>query len=232
MTIDAETLMAYADGELDMISAKRVEKAIAADPALAEQVEKHRQLRAMLSGAFDPIASAPVPGQLEAMIRESAKFTPIETAKKPVIATHWWRNAGAIAAALVVGVMVGQMVRPGSEIAANGSSVMASGTVAKALEGQLAATQGDAPVRMLVSFRNADKQYCRAFETKAQTGIACREAEGWQVRLLRSDGATQKSEFRQAGSLDIIAEAQELAVGEPLDAAGEAAAKAMGWRTQ
>ena len=32
MTIDPETLMAYADGELDPLTARRVEKAIAADP--------------------------------------------------------------------------------------------------------------------------------------------------------------------------------------------------------
>lgn len=230
MTIDAETLMAYADGELDMISAKRVEKAIEADPALGEQVEQHRRLRAALKGAFDPVMARPVPETLEAMIRDSAKVTAIETARKPAIATHWWRNAGAVAAALVVGVMVGQLVRPVSEITADGTSVMASGSVLQALDGQLASTQGDAPVRMLVTFENAEKQYCRAFETRAQTGIACREAEGWQIRLLRSDGEAQKSQYRQAGSLDVIAEAQELAVGEPLDAEGEAAARAKGWK--
>ena len=45
MTIEPELLMAYADDALDPLTAKRVERAIAADPALAEEVARHRRLR-------------------------------------------------------------------------------------------------------------------------------------------------------------------------------------------
>ena len=61
MTIDRETLMAYADGELDLLAARRVEQAIAADPSLAEQVERHRALTASLRAAFSVVGQAPVP---------------------------------------------------------------------------------------------------------------------------------------------------------------------------
>ena len=65
MNIDAQTLMAYADGELDPLAAKRVERAIAADPALAVEVEQHRALRARLIADYAPIAAEPrrVPGE-------------------------------------------------------------------------------------------------------------------------------------------------------------------------
>ncbi|MDF7777161.1 anti-sigma factor [Sphingomonas sp. AOB5] len=227
MSIDSEMLMAYADGELDMISAKRVEKAIAADPSLGEQVEQHRKLRAMLKGAFDPVEAAPVPDRLAAMLKESAKVVPIETARKPAISFHWWRNAGAVAAALVVGVMVGQFAMPSG---GSSTQAMASAEVSRALDGQLASTQGDAAVKILVSFQSADKSYCRAFDAGAQAGIACRSDQGWELRQLRTTSDAQKTEYRQAGSSEILAAAQEMMSGDPLDAAGEAAAKAKGWK--
>ncbi len=51
----------------------RVEKAIAADPALLAQVDQHRALAASLRAAFEPVAAAPVPPGVETMLRDSAK---------------------------------------------------------------------------------------------------------------------------------------------------------------
>jgi anti-sigma factor RsiW len=68
MTVDTETLIAYIDGELDAVTAKRVERAIEADPALRAEMEQHRALTQSLHGAFAPIAQAPVPEDRKSVV--------------------------------------------------------------------------------------------------------------------------------------------------------------------
>lgn len=245
MTIEPEMLMAYADGELDAVTAKRVEKAIAADPALAEQVKKHRALKAKLRAHFDPLAAEPAPDRLAAMLRPPAKVLDMGAARqareareaarekvaKPVAANaNWWRNAGAVAAALVIGVALGVTSRSGlsggGSIAAEGSQLVAQGEMARALDTQLASKDG----LVRLSFRNNEGQYCRVFEAGQQSGVACRQTEGWAIRNYRADGAAATGEYRQAGSAVVMAAAQEMMTGEPLDAAAEKDAVAKGWR--
>ena len=237
MSIDGETLMAYADGELDAVTAKRVEKAIAADPALAAEVERHRALRARLRAHFDQVAALPLPDALTAGLRDSAKVVDLAAAREARAparaAPRWW--GGAVAAALVLGVVLGQSLQPGGggDFTARGNQLVASGGVARALDGQLASNQPtNAPVKMLVSFRDAQGTYCRAFQGAAQGGIACREGSAWHVRALRAANPTQNAEYRQAGSeaSALLADAQAMMAGEALDAGQESAAAAKGWR--
>ena len=229
--ITPEMLMAYADGELDAVTAKRVEKAMAADPAMAERVEQHRALRAKLRAHFDPVAAEPAPDRFAAMLRPSAKVVDLGAARaarrpRPPV-SHWWRNVGAVAAALVLGVALGVTSRGGGgDFAGEGGQLVASGSVAEALDTQLASKDG--AVRL--SFRSTDGRYCRVFETAAQAGVACKDGGAWQIRQLRSSGPAGKSEYRQAGSTAVMADAQEMMAGQALDAAAEKAAIAKGWR--
>ncbi len=64
MSISDETLMAYADGELEPAQRAEVEAAMAADPKVAERVERHRALRRKLNAAFDPVLLETVPHAL------------------------------------------------------------------------------------------------------------------------------------------------------------------------
>ena len=58
---DDEEFYAWLDGQLDAAAAAAVAERVAADPALTHLAEQHRALGAALRGAFDPIASSPVP---------------------------------------------------------------------------------------------------------------------------------------------------------------------------
>jgi hypothetical protein len=243
--ITPETLMAYADGELDPVSAKRVEKAVAADPALAEQVEKHRALKATLRAHFDPLAAEPAPDRFAAMIRKPAEVVELRTVRearkakaevrakaRPVAAnSNWWRYAGGVAAALVFGVVLGVTSRPdmggqGASFATKGGQLAAQGEMARALDSQLASKDGF--VRL--SFRNRDGEFCRVFDAGGRSGVACRDTEGWAIRSYRADGPATKTEYRQAGSAAAMADAQDMMEGAPLDAAAEKAAMGKGWR--
>ena len=228
MSITPEMLMAYADGELGPIEAKRVERAIAADPALAVEVERHRALGARLRGAFDPVAG--VPPTVEAMLRDAAKVTPLPIRAIRPSATSKW--IGAIAASLIIGLFVGQTLpRMAGEsgIALEAGQMVARGDVARALDTQLASTQAlDAPVRIGLTFRDAGGDLCRTFEQGAVGGIACATGEDWRLARLYGGVEAQSTEFRQAGSASaaMMADAQAMMAGDPLDAAGEAAALA------
>ena len=54
MKYDDETLMAFADGELDEARRAEIAAALDQDPSLAQRVERHRALRARVVDAFGP----------------------------------------------------------------------------------------------------------------------------------------------------------------------------------
>lgn len=225
MTIDPETLMAYADGELNPLEAKRVERAIAEDPALAEQVARHRGLRAALGGHFAPVAEEPVPDRLSAMLRN--KVVDLPRRPRP---PAWLRWSGAIAASLVLGLAIGHGWQDRGMVRSESGQLYAAGTLATALDRQLAASQG--PIRTPVSFRDTAGRYCRIFTSNTADGIACRDARGWALRQTRGGSGAAETDYAQAGSADpgLMAAAQEMMTGDPLDASAEADARAVGWR--
>ena len=55
MNYDDETLMAFADGELDELLSAEIASAMERDPALARRVERHRALRAQVAGAYSTV---------------------------------------------------------------------------------------------------------------------------------------------------------------------------------
>ncbi len=218
MTIEPETLMAYADGELGPIEAGRVERAIAADPALAAEVERHRRLTAQLRGAFAPVADAPVPPTIAALLADSAKVVPLPS-RRSRIPIGW---GGAIAATLCVGLFGGTLIPRGG--IALGDDGAIGGEIAQALGTQLASTQGaDASVRIGVSFRDRQDALCRTFERGQVAGIACARGGRWQLQRAYGGIERQETQYRQAGSTTaaMMADVQAMAAGEPLDAAEE-----------
>ena len=226
MTIEPEMLMAYADGELDPLNAKRVERAIAGDPALAREVERHRALRQRISDSFAPIADEQVPDRLAALLKSNVVDLPAAKTR-PIL--RRWREAAALAACLVLGLLVG-MGMPHGPVSAGAGGLYASGSLAAALDHQ--AGGADGAVKVAVSFRDKQGSYCRVFSSSAADGIACRDASGWALRRTQQGSPTQHGDYAQAGSPDpdLMAAAQDMMAGEPLDAKAEAAARGASWR--
>ena len=226
--IDEAMLIALVDGELDEVNRRRVERAVADDPALAQRLAQHRALRETLSGHYRPVAEEPVPDRFRALLTESETVVPMT---RPVRRWGGWAMGGAIAASLVLGLAVGRF--SGGEtgpIGMQGGTLMAQGELARALDGQLASAQDGATVRMELSFRRKGGGWCRSFDG-AVAGVACRQDDGWQVQQILP-GMTQGSDYRQASSADarLMATVDALIDGAPVDAAGEKAAQAKGWR--
>ena len=138
MTISPEQLAAYADGELDDLTAARVRRAVEADPALASDLARQAALRNLLAARFDPVLAQPVPERLMAPIEAADKvvsLSDVRAARQSLWQRPQVRFAAgsAIAATLVIAVLVG---RP-----ASAPTGYADGQLAAALDGDRKSTR-------------------------------------------------------------------------------------------
>jgi hypothetical protein len=244
MTYSDETLMAYADGELEPAERAAIERAMQEDTAIAEAVARHRALRQDIAAAFAGILDEPVPARLQPAAAPAAPVVSLDaaraaraaqaaTAPAPARRRWSWPEWGALAAMLMVGVLVGKVVPQGSQpvIAGNGNQVVAQGELASALDRQVGGKDAGA-VRVGVSFAAHDGGYCRSFVMGSSAGLACREGGQWRIPVMAETGEKGQGAYRQAGTelppavLDAI---DARIAGKALDAAGEEAARARGW---
>ena len=260
MTISDETLMAFADGELDDAARAAVELALRTDPQLAKRVAEHRALRQRIQAAYSAELSEPVPERLlsaatrqadasgtnvvnlqdardamarDAIARDTARARPLRT---------WWRPAGSIAASLIIGLGLGYgRWHQSAPLTRNaGGALVASGQLAQGLSQQLAADgSAAAAVQIGISFLARSGDYCRTFVLSgaiSPAGVACHHGQEWQILTLSQSAASGSATagYRTAASEmspAILQAVQELISGEPLDATAEAAARSKGWNS-
>jgi len=209
--ITDEKLAAFVDGELDSEEHAAVERALAEDPRLAEQVAKMRALDQRLR-SLDAILDESVPERFETLLKanspdestaESAQVVDIAARRKRPEPKQpsWWQRAGALAAAVVVGVLIG---RGGQEspdttlFATSEDGLKAAGMLANALESE--ASDANQSVGAILSFRDRDGRYCRSFVANNDSGIACRSSERWDIELLTGRPPAAGGDFRPAAS--------------------------------
>ncbi|HEV7605735.1 MAG TPA: hypothetical protein VGO61_00215 [Steroidobacteraceae bacterium] len=247
MNYDDETLMAYADGELDAVQRAQIAAAIENDVELAKRVEQQRALRSRLAGAFAKVLDEPVPERLENAARAGAAPAagprrgkvlqfPARAGRAP--GPPWSaREWTAMAASLVLGVLLSwRLSAPAdsSPVVAGKDALLARGELARALESQLASEQrGEEPVLIGLTFKARDGNFCRSFVMHATrtTGLACRVGSDWQVAATDSSAAPQ-GDLQQASSAltpAILRVIEARADGPALDAAAEQSARLSGW---
>jgi hypothetical protein len=253
MTISDETLMAYADGELDAAARAAVELAMREDPQIEKRVAAHRTLRRKVQAAYSAELSEGIPERLLTAARAAtsthgSKVVNLQHARaamersrsraRPLPAQ--WRTAGTIAASVIAGVGLGFFMWGHTEsplVRSADGALVARGQLAKALSNQLAADQSrSSAVQIGVSFRAKSGDYCRTFALSgavSPSGLACRHGEQWQVQALTQEpGTVSGSDYRTAGSAmsaTILKSVEGQIAGEPLDQAGERAARQRGW---
>ena len=244
MKFSEETLMAYADNELDVQTRTAVEEAMATDPEIARRVAQHKALRGKVRLAFDNVVDEPTPQRLidaargVPSVRREGNVIPLRRKAPPPRA---WPQWASIAASLVVGVIIGQAMLRGSGsnlVTSRDGQLLANSVLSHALSEQLSSTQTDqSPVRMGVSFKSKTGAYCRTFTTHESTtlaGLACRDHDDWRVQVLAQTTATPDTgtAYRQASSAipkSVLQAVDDTIAGEPLDAATETAAREKNW---
>lgn len=251
MTYDDEILMAYADGELDETQRADISAAVEKDPELARRVERHRAMRARVTGAFARVLDQPLPEKLITAARGADAATVASATRRrgevlqfpsraSVPQTRRWgvREWGAMAASVVLGVLVSwQWLAPQEPyLSPRDGALVASGGLATALDGQLASTQrDDDAVQIGVSFRSRAGEFCRSFALReaGTAGLACRDGDEWRISVTATT-AEASGGMRQASAAApaVLKEIEARISGEPLDAAGEKDALAGGWKKQ
>jgi hypothetical protein len=254
MRIPDETLMAFADGELDGAARAAVEAAMREDPEIDKRVAEHRALRRRVEQAYAAELSEPVPERLMLAVNRA----PVSSGNSVVDlnsvrdsrarasagapAGKWWRQPlGAIAASMIIGFGLGYGARHQSSsplIRGAGGAVVAGADLAQALSHQLTAEQSPAAaVKIGVSFLAKTGDYCRTFSfsgAASPSGLACHHGQEWQIEALsRPIGAAENSApYRTAGSEmppAILKAVEDQISGEPLDPAAETAARNAEW---
>jgi hypothetical protein len=176
-TISDEELVAFADGALEPSRAAALAERVAADPALARQVQALRESRQLLAAALGPVADEPIPQHLLAAARGPAPARRLPP--------RW-----AIAASGTLLVAAGLALWPasGERLALGPAGPGLADALAGAPSGAERPLAGGA--LRLVASHEAAGALCREFAWTAAServgGLACRGAAGWQVELLRA----------------------------------------------
>ncbi|HVZ98768.1 MAG TPA: NepR family anti-sigma factor [Caulobacterales bacterium] len=240
MEISDETLMAYVDGELPSLEAKRVAEAVQSDAELAARVQRFRNVRHALKRAYDSVLSEPVPDRLRALLHD------VEVSEKPADVVDLSarrerrfsfsaRALGALAACIVGGVLVGRLSTPDPMFISDGWRLRAGPALTRVLDARLAGApeNADAALRVGVSFLAQNGEYCRTFEARAEggvSGLACRDADAWSVRVATANSGAHGA-YAQAGANPIVMNMVDALIsGDPLDADQEEAARRKHWR--
>jgi len=228
--LNDELICAYLDGELDQEKRALVEHRLASDKGAAARLERMRGADALIrralprfaSDAHDPIA---------ALIMER----PLNVVK--LVERTWVRRAAAIAAACVIGVLVGRL--SGSEQVSDIDPQMRLGAeIERVLEntpsGQSAPIMGG-EVHMALSVQTETGVFCRQFRAvsglHAADGLACRDGGQWRL-VVQSAAAREAAAYNTAAAevSPMDAAINELGGATVLDESEERALIAADWR--
>jgi hypothetical protein len=242
MKFSGETVMAYADGELDVHTRREIESVMPADPEVAQQITRHRALQSSLRATFAPVLTDPIPQRLiDATRHTGCSPAPSSTAWHQVHTILGWRvPAAAAVLALVVGVLLGRVLAaaPAPAITTAEGRMLADGALATALSEQPSGSQPlHSAVLVGLSYLGKGGTYCRTFTLKQSesiAGMACREADGWHVQALAQTGPKSPlTQYRMAGTAVpplLLSTVESTIDGSPLDAEAEAAAREHNWQ--
>lgn len=241
-----DTLMAFADGELDAAQRADIERALAADAALRERVTALTTQRERVAAAFAPVLDEPVPDRLAGLLRPSSApptAVPVvnlgerRAARERSARLPSWAQWGGLAASVLMGVLLGMQFKPSGadpSIELRDGQLLAGGAVEQALVSQLASQPVvGAPVAVQLSFVDKGGSYCRTFSTAAIAGLACKQGERWTVQSLAAAAeAAPASAVRQAASTlppAVLSAVDQRIAGDALDPARERQARDEGW---
>jgi hypothetical protein len=240
---DDETLMAFADGELDEAQSQALEEALATDDALAERLAVFLDSRRLVGDALKPLIDEPVPEALLVSVRRMAEdaqraadkpqdnviaFQPRQQPAAAPAARRWLMPLAASVVAAITGVIgfsVGRMGPP----AANSGAEIASALDREASGKDVALDASGKVLHVIATFRDERGDVCREYEVKEPAGrtltIACRQQGGWTTRLALT--APTADGYVPASSQETIdAYLASIQAGAPLSAEEERSALA------
>lgn len=240
---DDETLMAFADGELDEAQSQVLEEALATDDALAERLAVFLDSRRLVGDALKPLIDEPVPEALMASVRQMAEdaqraadkpqdnvvaFHPRPQQSVTPVARRWLMPLAASIVAAITGVIGFSIGRLGPPTADFGAQI-ASALDREASGRDVLLDASGKVLHVIATFRDERGDLCREYEVKEPAGrtltIACRQEGAWTTRLALA--APTAEGYVPASSQETIdAYLVSIQAGAPLSAEEERAALA------
>jgi len=239
--ITDQLLMAYVDGELSPDLAAMILSRLTEEPELLERLEEHQRLRGELSALYEPVIDEPLPPSLTDLLSKDdaeAAWTPAPARGTGLDRLKGaWPMAATAAAAALVGIGLSEVFHARDPLTRSPDGrIMASGSLARALENDLAAAKADSDAKILASFEDRSGQYCRVFQTGGghEDGVACKNTGHWLVvALANASGAEPAEGYRQASSAlaaSIATAVDELQASNAMTPAQERQARTQQWR--
>jgi hypothetical protein len=240
--ITDQLLMAYVDGELSPDLAALILERLTNEPELLERLEEHQRLRGELSALYEPVIGEPLPASLTELIaREGVAGARTWTAPARGFDFDrlWnaWPMVASAAAAALVGLGLSEVLHARDPLARSPDGrIMASGSLARSLENDLAPGATGSDAKILASFEDRSGQYCRVFQTGGghEDGVACKNGGRWLiVALANATGSAPAQGYRQASSAlaaSIATAVDELQASNAMSPDQERRARTEQWR--
>ena len=233
-----EAVIQFVDGCMTGDELAAFEARLATDVALAERVSAHRWMARQIVAAYGSLPEAEFDHLLlDRLGLSEDNVLPFTGTRKLKFAraVNWGAGAGALAASLAIGVLVGQslLAPPNGLVRETDGKLLASGELADRLSNQLTGEQG--PVRIGVSFRG-DNGVCRTFHVaQGASGLGCREGEHWNIPIMVTDDSKPNgnTEYSLAGgdiAPSVMAEVDRRIQGEPFTSEQERQLVSGGWK--
>jgi Putative zinc-finger len=207
-----ETLMAYADGELDPATRAQVEAALADDPRARQQLEIFKATGSRLADLFNKPMREPVPADLLALLTGGKPVGNVRRRRWRLFAMDWapwgvlfdgapWVTAAAWSIPLLLlAAGIVWYLRPAAGdlqqlVTLEQGQIFARGPLKTALETApsgatvtLGGSTSAFTMEALLTFKNRRQNFCRQYDVSgpdsSYAGIACRGEDGrWRLEL-------------------------------------------------
>jgi hypothetical protein len=205
MSFSDETLIAYADGELDEETRQQVETAMRHDSSLVRRAARLRAAReeGVYADQHKPSAVRARQANVVQLATVRAQRLATQQAARKATRRQWgWLEWSALGLVMVLGLAAGKFglakwqpdwfsgerAAVATEVSSRNGMLVAQGKLAAALSQQLGgAAQSEGDVRVGLSFLSNEGTYCRSFTlvgvTQDLVGIACRASEEWRIAV-------------------------------------------------
>lgn len=253
---DTELLSSLMDGELEAAEAESLQRRLADEPALAEQLAAMQRAERKLTEAYASVADEPLPAGLIALLSDAnedavpADSNVVSFPKAAPRRSFFVPSSIAAGIALAIGFGFGLSLDRDGGLSESERLMAANalitpdtelfGVLESSPSGVTAALGGGVDATPRLSFQTAGGTYCRELTVAAgnreSAVVGCRESAGWALQAVIhvsvSNGSSASNGFRPAtdptSALDAIVDG--LIDGVPLGAEAERNAIAAGWK--
>jgi hypothetical protein len=225
---DDETLMAFADGELDETQSRALEEALASNEALCERLAVFLDSRQLVGDALKPLIDEPVPQALLASVRRMADEVRHQKPQDNVVSfrpkqqqqtmRRWLVPVAASLVAIVTGVVGFALGRINPSASNSGAEIAA--VLDREVSGRdVTLSSPETVLHVVASFRDERGELCREYELKQPKSstltVACRQNGAWATRLALT--SAKADGYVPASSQETIdAYLASIQAGEPL----------------